>query len=226
MNSGLAIVLAAFAAVAAPDRLPPIDQCLSDPSFVGYLSELLDAVRQQDRELLLAALADDILVDFGGGSGKAAFAATWALDRSPSSRVWDELGRALALGCASSGDAYVAPSAIAQLDSARAGFATLLAIVPGTQLRKEPRDDSEAVATLDWDLLTSSEQVASGEWLAVRLDDGRSGFVRRSQVRSPLDYRAVFEKRGERWLMTAFAAGADATALPFARRRSYSARQA
>lgn len=207
MNSGLAIVIAAFAAVAAPNRLPPIDQCLSDPSFVVYRSGLLDAVRQQDRERLLAALADDIIVDFGGGSGKPLFAANWALDRSPTSRVWDELGRALALGCASSGDAFVAPSAIAQLDSDRDGFATLFAIVPGTQLRTEPRDDSEVVATLDWDLLTSGEQVASSEWLAVRLDDGRTGFVRRSQVRSPLDYRAVFEKRGERWLMTAFVAG-------------------
>jgi hypothetical protein len=41
----------------------------------------------------------------------------------------------------------------------------------------------------------------------VRLADGRTGFVRHDQVRSVLDYRAVFERREGHWLMTAFVAG-------------------
>ena len=43
--------------------------------------------------------------------------------------------------------------------------------------------------------------------MGVEIPDGRKGFVRRDQTVNPLGYRAVFEKRGGKWLITAFVAG-------------------
>jgi hypothetical protein len=37
--------------------------------------------------------------------------------------------------------------------------------------------------------------------------DGKTGYVTSRLVRSPIDYRAMFNKIGGRWQMTFFAAG-------------------
>ena len=44
-------------------------------------------------------------------------------------------------------------------------------------------------------------------WRAVRLPDGRAGFVDRRYLRSPIDYRAAFARIDGRWQMTLFLAG-------------------
>jgi hypothetical protein len=44
-------------------------------------------------------------------------------------------------------------------------------------------------------------------WVAVRLKDGRVGYVSAQYARSPIDYRAIFAKNGERWQLMAFVAG-------------------
>jgi hypothetical protein len=36
---------------------------------------------------------------------------------------------------------------------------------------------------------------------------GKKGFVKAEFVRSPIDYRAIFEKKGRNWKLTAFVAG-------------------
>ena len=165
-----------------------------------------DAVELRDRTMLLDLVSDDIEVDFGGGAGKREFVQNWKLD-TPGSRLWSELGKALALGCAESGDAFVSPSSVVQFDGKRDVFETLLAVVPGSAVRAEPSEDGAVVASLNWDLLTIRDVPAPDAWQGVKLDDGKIGFVRRDQVRSIVDMRAVFERREGRWLMTAFVGG-------------------
>jgi hypothetical protein len=41
----------------------------------------------------------------------------------------------------------------------------------------------------------------------VRLGDGRTGFVAAGYVRSPVDYRAIFRRRGGQWQLLTFIAG-------------------
>ena len=43
-------------------------------------------------------------------------------------------------------------------------------------------------------------------WVRVKADAG-AGYVKQAEVRSPLDYRAVFQKTGEGWKLIAFVAG-------------------
>ena len=194
------LLLALAAAV-----LPPVDQCSSDRTFVQFRRDLLRTIEKRDAKALLAAVADDIRVSFGDDSGRDDFVRSWQLDKPQKSRVWEELGTALRLGCTIEGDGRTAPSLGGQIGE-RDVFETLVAL-PGASLRRAPSGASPRVTGLKWDLLTIDKPWDGGRWIAVRLDDGRRGFILRSETRSPVDYRAWFEKRDGRWLMAAFLAG-------------------
>jgi hypothetical protein len=206
-------VKTAFLALAAlliqpesvPDSLPPVERCASDASFADFRSQLSGVVSSKNERALLAMLAEDVTVDFGGGSGPAAFAENWQFEQAGESRVWNELSEALSFGCAPTGDYLVAPSFVAQFPAELDAFATVIAM-PGTRLRASESDGAAELGNLDWHLATVASDDA-GEWLGVRLVDGREGFVRRDQVVNPLDFRLVFQKREGKWLITAFVAG-------------------
>jgi hypothetical protein len=209
------IILSLLAAVAAASavaerRLPPVDQCASDPGFVAYRNELLSAIERRDREALLALLADNIQVDFGGDPGREYFARAWALDRPQASPLWDELRQALSLGCARdpAGEYYASPSMyLADETIFPDPFTAAVAIRPDAQLRAAPGAGSALVATLNWHVLTVPEWDRESAWQQVELADGRRGYVRSEDLRSPVDYRAIFERVDGRWRMVYFIAG-------------------
>lgn len=191
-------------------RLPPVDQCASDASFAAFREALLAAIARRDREALLAIVAEDIEVDFGGGAGRDYFAASWELDRPGTSRVWEELGRALRLGCARDpeGGYYASPSMFLTGDGAFADpFTGAVAIRPGAELRSTPDAAGAVVGALDWDVLTVPEWDPEAPWQRVELADGRRGYVRSEDLRSPIDYRAVFQRVDGSWRLVTFIAG-------------------
>jgi hypothetical protein len=171
----------------------------------------MGAIDRHSVAFILRIASDDIEYSFGDTPGRAGFAALWELDAPATSRLWRELGTALRLGCARDREgALWAPSMSmpAADDENGDSVATVVAIVRGAALRAAPADASHAVATLDWDVLTlRPDDDGESAWLAATLADGRHGYVRRNAVRSRADFRAVFEKRGGRWRMTAFVAG-------------------
>ena len=210
-----AALLLSLLLVAAPEagatvhRLPPVDQCAADPSFVAFRNDLLAAIARRDRAFVLATITDNIEVDFGGGAGRADFAQTWQLDRPETSPLWDELGRALSLGCAHNGpgDFYAPSMFVAGEEVFEDPFTAAVAIRPGAELRSGPDAASSVVATLDWDVLTVPEWDPDSGWQRAELADGRRGYVRSEDLRSPIDYRAAFQRIDGRWRMTAFIAG-------------------
>lgn len=189
-------------------RIPPEDECFADADFALFRSDLLDAIEERDPDMLLALLSDDVAVNFGGDRGREDFARVWGLDRPAESEVWDQLSDALALGCAMDGTMAAAPRFVSRLPEDAEVYDTLVAVEPGAALRAEPRADAELVAALDSDLMwTGAWDETLGDWLAVSLPDGRRGYVHAGQVRSPVDYRAFFEKDGDEWRITGFVAG-------------------
>ena len=111
------VLLALAAALAGTTALPPVDECAADPSFVEFRSALLEAAERRDVDAIIAALDDDVLVDFG--QGKDVFRVTWSLSAPEQSDLWDELKEALRLGCAVRNEVRIAPSLTAQLDRER-----------------------------------------------------------------------------------------------------------
>src|SRR5687768_10955363 len=188
------LLLALAVAGLGPARLPPVDQCASDRSFVEFRTALQRTITVQDSASLLKMVADDIHGSLGGHIGKADFIELWDLKRPSRSKVWKELGEALRLGCTMNAGVATAPSFQDQLSDERDAFETRIAL-PGAVLRKRPNHRSPAVARLKWHVLTVRSPWNGGAWVAVKLDDGRSGFVREVMARSVIDYRAWFRKR-------------------------------
>ena len=200
------LVLAFVIATAIPSaRLPPIDQCRGDPSFVGFRAQLRRAVAARDERRLLRIVADDIHASLGGHVGKKDFIELWGLGKGGDSRIWPELGEALGLGCTMRDGLATIPSMEDQIGD-RDPFETRIAL-PGATLRARPGASARALARLDWHVLTLRAPWDGGRWLRVRLDDGRTGYVFEPMARSPIDYRAWFRKRDGKRIMEGFLAG-------------------
>ena len=203
-------LLALLLASAPPEgarRLPPVDECAADASFAAFREELLAAVDRRDAAHVQAVVADDIAVDFGGGAGREYFAEAWNLDLPESSALWSELRSALELGCAVAEDgSYWAPS-LFLAEGIEDPFASHLVVAPGTALYAEDSNAGEVIARLEWDLVEALDGDEGQAWRHVRLADGREGYVIAHELRSPVDYRAGFERVDGRWRMGAFIAG-------------------
>lgn len=212
IRTGLLALLIAAPAGAEVRRVPPVDQCASDPSFVAFRTQLRAAIARRDAAYILSIASDDIAFGFGDAPGRAGFAAAWELDRPAASLIWRALGAALRLGCARDrqGALWVPsmslPDEDAPDDATYGGI--VVAVAPGAVLRAAPADSARIVAPLSWNVLVlAPDDDGRGEWAYAEMDERRHGYVRRSQVRAFTDYRAVFEKRGGRWRLTAFVIG-------------------
>ena len=198
--------LLALAAIAGPTKLPPIDECTADPSFLKFRAGLITAAEKHDMEAVIRALDEKVLVDFGGGSGKTAFREKWTSTDSKEVDLWRELKESLALGCAIRDGVALAPSLSTQLDPDADLFEVALAR-PGTAVRSEPRNGGKVIATLAWDVVTIIARSMSDDSVEVRLPDGSTGYVNAGQLRTAGDYRLTMEKRGGDWRITAFVEG-------------------
>ena len=115
----------------------------------------------------------------------------------------------LALGCARVGTARILPSLAGQFnpETDNDPFEKMVIVAPAAQLRKSRAGTATVGAPLAWEVVTAVEAPGDGSQIKVRLPDNREGWMAREQLRSPLDYRLAVEKRGGRWLITAFVAG-------------------
>ena len=200
------LLLSAALQADAVVRMPPVDQCTSDAGFAAFRASLQTAIARRDGAFILSIIPEDILVNFGGERGREAFARRWRLDAADSP-FWEELRATLALGCWREADDYESPSLGPQLADDYDPFEVLVAVRSGAAMRVRPDEAAEPIATLDWDVLLFRDVETPEDWMAVRMADGREGFVRRDDVRSPIDYRAHFGRSGGRWQMHLFIAG-------------------
>lgn len=182
--------------------LPPHDECTGDADFAAFRTKLFDAVARKDSATLLELSAENIRLGFGDNDGKANFREELGKDAT-----WAELGRLARLGCAVDGDRRAIPYMFLRMDG-RDAFDTFVAAGSGIALRKAPHRGGSLVARLNWEILTLvPDSENTGQWLRLRTDNGRIGYVRRDLLRSPVDYRAIFEKSFNGWRMSAFLAG-------------------
>jgi hypothetical protein len=128
------------------------------------------------------------------------------LKRPRTSKIWKELGDALRLGCSMKAGVATAPSFQDQLGGERDPYETLIAL-PGAVLRERPTERSAVLRRLKWHLLMRDGIWDGRPWVRVKLADGRRGYVHEKMARSPIDYRAWFDRRGGRWRMAGFLAG-------------------
>lgn len=218
MTSVKALALAAALALtstALAQRVIPRDEAPQDPDFHQFRDLLLEAVRNRDRDYLVAVLAPQIQCSFGESGGVAGFLAAWNLD-DPACRLWDELGAVLAMGGQFKRQegvkSFYAPFTFtAALPTDYDPYETLIVLAATTPLLAEPRPDAPRVTWLSRNVLRVVREPAQhlrvGDYTHVELSDGRRGFALSAALRSPIDYRACFQKIQGRWMLTAFVSG-------------------
>jgi len=207
----IALLAAAPSAAQMPPRLPPVDHCASDRSFVGFRNELRAAIARRDAAFILTHVSHDVVYPNAIDGSRAGFARFWGLDRPERSRLWGELAAALRLGCArdEEGQLWIPGANLPRADGTDAMSFREIAIPLNRNavLRAEPSDSSRVVLRLRYDVLdTVGQDDGHSAWVHVWVGR-REGYIRRSQIRQLTDYAAVFEKRRGRWLLTSFIQG-------------------
>jgi hypothetical protein len=209
---GIALV-SAVAIAAPPAKLLPVDEAASDPSFVAFRMELKKAIENHDAAFLRAGISQDI--ELGGDKqGPQEFEQEWQPD-DPDSELWGTLQDVLALGGAftAGGRQFCAPYVYSKWPEGVDRSANLAVIGKGVKLHTSCAENTPMVASLEYDLVSwnnsTHETVTKGgkEWAQVKTADGKTGCVLDDYVRSPLDYRACFEKIQGQWKLTVLAEG-------------------
>ncbi|CAN5274803.1 hypothetical protein BH10PSE13_BH10PSE13_01810 [soil metagenome] len=205
--AGLALALIGFGgAPVHAERLPPKDECARDAPLAAFNGRLRIIVARKDGRGLLTLVAPDASNGFGDiDAGPKGVAEEWALNRPATSAVWAELRDAMALGCARDGASATMPYLSRRIGEQHDPFETYVAKGTSVAVRAAPDEDSARVATLDWDVVTARrEQGQPDEWVHIAAP---SGYVRRIDLRSPIDYRLVLERRRGQWTIAAFVVG-------------------
>ena len=211
----VAIIIAiAIGAQAAGLRLPPVDEAPRDPSFVQFRNELKAVIARKDAAKLFHYLASDIRLSFGGDYGAPEFHKMWKpFDKD--TKVWavlslivDNGGKFIAPG------GFAAPYAYAAFPEDLDGFEYVVVTNPQAVLREQPNANARALRKLDHDIVESvkssgkmQHEAGPNDWDEVKAATGQRGFVLSADVRSPVEYRAIFEKRKGKWVIQTLVAG-------------------
>lgn len=203
----IGFVLSLALAASTPVQLPPVDRCTGEANFTKFRAALKDAVARKDVAALRKLVATDVRSNFGGDGSWKEFSSTWGLAAPAKSELWKEMAGSMALGCARTEDGgRVFPGLFDDMGDEIDPF-ELLVVRPGATIHAKPDAKSAVVARGNWTTTTQLESPAPDGWVNVKVSGGPTGWVQTGAVISPLDYRLVAEKRGGKWLVTAFIAG-------------------
>ena len=211
-----AVIFGLFGALPAAAqglRLEPVDEASRNAKFAAYRSALLDAVRRQDADYVVARADPEIKLSFGGEYGRESFRQSLTgKEEWQGESYWRELQAVLELGGVFMGDGAFCTPYLACIDVPGCPecdpFETVYVTRADAVARVKPDPGAKVAATLSWDVLQLDYEAAGAEgWYPVKLPDGRTVFLSNRDSRMAVDYRARFEKTTEGWRMTVFIAG-------------------
>jgi len=186
-------------------RLLPVDQAATQPDFFTFRARLQAAIARRDEAAVVAAADPAIRTSFGDDDGIATLRAKL---RDPQDSVWADLATALALGGAfQSPDSFTAPYVFAAWPERFDSFECSAVIGERVRVRASAKPDSAVIATVSYDIVQVLPDQQDAAATPVRLPSGVRGFVASQFVRSPIDYRAIFQRTNGQWRLRAFVAG-------------------
>ena len=191
-------------------KLYPVDEGPKDPSFQAFRDKVIEAAKNRDAKFILSILDPNILNSFGGNGGVKGFKETWKLD-NPNSELWGLLVEILSMGGSFIKNEFCAPyvySKFPELDA----FDHTVIIGEQVRVREQPGLTSPAIAILSYDIVAIADPTEpikkdGHPWIAIKLSTGKTGYVSKQFIRSPIDYRACFTKKNGKWRMNALVAG-------------------
>jgi len=198
-------------------KVLPVDEGKTDASFSAFREKTLQAARRRDVKYILSILDPNITSSFGGDEGISDFKKFWNIN-SPKSEFWDEFITVLSNGGTFLKEAgakkFAAPYTFTGFPDDLDAFEYHAIFGSNVNLRSKPETNAPVAAGLSYNIVkvdfeNSVKDKKANEylWLKVETLGGKKGFVNAKYVRSPIDYRAVFEKRNGRWKLVTFVAG-------------------
>ncbi|MFL6467179.1 MAG: SH3 domain-containing protein [Pyrinomonadaceae bacterium] len=220
MKNVLAVVLIICGFVSAQDRfVKPVDEASQDPSFLAFRTKLISAAERKDANYIFSIVDPKIELSFGGDAGIPAFKRIWKIN-SKNSEFWTAFLSVIRNGGGFMGEGsnklklFAAPYTHSSWPEDLDGFEHHVIFGNNVNLRKSPDTNSEIVAKLSYNVvkidpetLPKSGKSEYPDWWQITTLGGLKGYVKREFVRSPIDYRAGFEKKRGFWKMTFFIAG-------------------
>ena len=207
------VVLASFVGLAstvqAPRVLRPIDEAAKVPSFAAFRNNLIAIVKARDTKKLEAMIAPNIKLSFGGDEGLDDFRKEWKPDR-PDSKLWPELDTILRLGGSFQGDNhFFAPYVYSAFPNDLDAFENGVIIDRNVPMRSKPSPTAPVIARLTHEIVGAEMGTPESRvWVKVtRLVKPTTGYVAARATRSPIGYRAGFERVNGKWMMTILIAG-------------------
>lgn len=184
----------------------PVDEGPRDPEFAALRDGLLRIVALRDTTALLALLVPDVKNSFGGDDGIQGFRDHWRLGE-PDTELWTVLGDVLRHGGKFTPPGrFAAPWTFFALPDSLDAFEYLIVRDSAVAVHERADVTSRVIARLSFDIVRAGPY-QPGPWRAIALADSGSGYVQASRIRSPVDYRAAFERREGRWRLVFLVAG-------------------
>ncbi len=196
----------------------PVDKGINDASFVAFRKKLIAAAERKDSKYIYGIVDRNIELSYGGDKGTADFKKIWRIEKADS-KFWSEFLPVIKNGgkffFEGGDEEFWAPYTFSSFPSGFDGFEHEAIFGNNVNLREKPTASAEVTTTLSYNIVKvdyeNSVKLKTSEteydWLKVETLGGKKGYVKADYVRSPIDYRACFEKKGGIWKMTAFIAG-------------------
>ncbi len=197
----------------------PVDEAAEDASFLAFRDKLTAAAERKDAAFILSILDPKISLSFGGDSGIADFKRIWKIN-SKNSPFWKEFLTVIKNGGTwwrekSAAKLFYAPYTFNSFPEDLDAFTHEVVLGSNVNLRAGPSTDSRVIAQLSYNIVTAETdpETEAGKiretrgWSKVKTLGGISGWIKNEFLRSPIDYRAGFEKKRGAWKMVAFIAG-------------------
>jgi hypothetical protein len=202
-------------------KLLPVDEGKRDASFSAFRAKALEAAKKRDVKYILSIVDANIKNTFGDSNGIDEFKKMWKLS-SPQSDFWDEFITVLEHGGAfwkrkgaPKNQIFHAPYTFTEFPADLDAVEHQAIFGDNVNLRSKPDANAPIVAGLSYNIVkvdyenSVKDENKEGEysWLKVETLGGKKGFVKSEYVRSPIAYRAIFEKRNGKWKLVTFIAG-------------------
>ena len=216
------LVAAAAASAIAQERfVKPVDEADKDASFLAFRTKLIAAAERKDLKYVQSVMDPKIELSFGGHSGLSGFKNLWKNEAD----FWAEFLPVIKNGGRFVGEgskrltAFSAPYVFTDMREDVDHFEVFAVFGNNVNLREKPDANAAVVTQLSYNIVKVDEESSTkrktgpGEhdwkydWYKITTLGGQTGWLKAEFVRSPIDYRAGFEKKRGRWVMTYFIAG-------------------
>ena len=203
-------------AAAQEVKLLPVDEGVNDPTWTAFKTRLLDALAKRDQKFVLG-IVDARIRNTLGPDGSAEFRKLWH-PHTADSPLWVELPKLLFLGGVfvkrdKGATEFCAPYVRFKWPDNAPATASGAIIVADALMKAKPSAAAETLQTLSHDLVkvlnwevVDDDKENKQLWVRIQTGAG-AGYVPEEQIRSPLEHRACFAKRGASWRMTGLEVG-------------------